>query len=123
MAVNKESQLFTKSPGRWRILLAASITLATGLISFYSFSPIKFRSEVQTPPANPPKATPVKVAVTALGRLQPEGEVTYLSAPSSTNGIRVEKLLVKEGDNVKAGQVLAYLEDYSRATSSLSNKL
>lgn len=122
MAVNKESRLFTKSPSRWRILLAATITLATGL-SFYTFSPIKFRSEVQVPPANSPKATPVKVAVTALGRLQPEGEVTHLSAPSSTNGIRVEKLMVKEGDKVKAGQVLAYLEDYSRATTALEQAL
>ncbi|MFN6565878.1 ABC exporter membrane fusion protein [Dendronalium sp. ChiSLP03b] len=123
MAVNKESRLFKKSPGRWQLLLAASITLATGLISFYSFSPIKFRPQVQAPPANPPKATPVKVAVTALGRLQPEGEVTNLSAPSSTNGIRVERLLVKEGDKVKAGQVLAYLEDYNRATTALEQAL
>ncbi|WP_066380758.1 MULTISPECIES: ABC exporter membrane fusion protein [unclassified Anabaena] len=125
MEVNKERlrQLFIKPQGRWRLILAASITLATGLVAFYSFLPPKLRTPEQTPTANPPKAAPVKVAVTALGRLQPEGEVTTLSAPSSTNGIRVEKLLVKEGNEVKAGQVLAYLEDYNRATAALEQAL
>lgn len=124
MAVNKERQLFKKPlVDRWRVVLIASLAVATGLVSFYSFSQNKFRSQVQTPPANPPKATPVKVAVTALGRLQPEGEITTLSAPSSTNGIRVERLLVKEGEQVKAGQVLAYLEDYSRSTAALEQSL
>lgn len=124
MAVNKERQLFKKPlVDRWRVVLIASLAVATGLVSFYSFSQNKFRSQVQTPPANPPKATPVKVAVTALGRLQPEGEITTLSAPSSTNGIRVERSLVKEGEQVKAGQVLAYLEDYSRSTAALEQSL
>lgn len=125
MEVNKERlrQLFNKPQGRWRLILAASITLATGLVTFYSFSPNKIRTQDQAPAANPPKVAPVKVAVTALGRLQPEGRVTTLSAPSSTNGIRVEKLLVKEGEEVKAGQVLAYLEDYTRATAALEQAL
>ncbi len=61
--------------------------------------------------------------MTALGRLQPEGEVTSLSAPNSNNGVRVEKLLIKEGDEVKAGQVLAYLEDYARSTAALQQAL
>ncbi|HYW19228.1 MAG TPA: ABC exporter membrane fusion protein [Nodularia sp. (in: cyanobacteria)] len=127
MAANKERQLFTKPLGRWRIILAASITLATGLGFFYIFSPNRFNNEVQTPPANLPKttatATPVKLAVTALGRLQPDGEVTKLSAPNSVNGVRVEKTLVKEGEEVKAGQVLAYLENYGRSTAALQQAL
>jgi len=124
MAVNKESRLFTKHVGRWRIILATSIILATGLVSLYSFSPFWPRPKVQTTPANPPKAVaPVQAAVTALGRLQPEGEVTSLSAPNSNNGVRVEKLLIKEGDEVKAGQVLAYLEDYTRSTTALQQAL
>ncbi|MBW4685475.1 MAG: ABC exporter membrane fusion protein [Komarekiella atlantica HA4396-MV6] len=124
MAVNKESRLFTKHVGRWRVILATSILLATGLVSFYSFSPFWSKPKVQTPPANPPKAvTPVKVAVTALGRLQPEGEITSLSAPSSNSGVRVDRLLVKEGDEVRAGQVLAYLEDYTRSTAALQQAL
>ncbi|ABA22202.1 Secretion protein HlyD [Trichormus variabilis ATCC 29413] len=123
MAVNKERQLFIKPQGRWRLILAASLTLAAGLISLYSLSSNRFSAPVKTPVANTPKAAPVRVAVTALGRLQPQGQITTLSAPSSTNGIRVDRLLVKEGDEVQAGQVLAYLEDYSRATSALEQAL
>ncbi|MBD2251009.1 ABC exporter membrane fusion protein [Nostoc parmelioides] len=123
MAVNKERQLFIKPQGRWRLILAASLTLAAGLISLYSLSSNRFSAPVKTPVANPPKVAPVRVAVTALGRLQPQGQITTLSAPSSTNGIRVDRLLVKEGDEVQAGQVLAYLEDYSRATSALEQAL
>ncbi|KZL50436.1 ABC transporter permease [Nodularia spumigena CENA596] len=125
MAANKERLLLTKPLGRWRIILAASITLATGLVTFYSFSQNRFSPQVPTSSANLPKATPtpVKLAVTALGRLQPEGEVTNLSAPNSVNGVRVEKTLVKEGEEVKAGQILAYLENYGRATTALQQAL
>lgn len=124
MAVKKESQLFKKAASRWRIILAASITLSTGLVSCYSFPQIGgSQSAIQPRPTNSPKATPAKIAVTALGRLQPEGKVTYLSAPNSINGVRVEKLLVKEGDEVKTGQVLAHLEDYERAKAAFQQAL
>ncbi|MBW4641484.1 MAG: ABC exporter membrane fusion protein [Goleter apudmare HA4340-LM2] len=124
MAINRESQLFTKAISQWRIILAASVTLATGLISFYALSPFWFRpNDVKSPTVTPPKTAPAKVAVTALGRIQPEGEITYLSAPNSINGVRVEKLLVNEGEKVKAGQVLAYLENYDRATAALQQSL
>lgn len=123
MAANKESQLFRKTIGQWRIILAASILLATGLVSCYAFSPLWFRASIQNRPKDLAKVSTAKVAVTALGRIQPEGKITYLSAPNSINGVRVEKLMVKEGDKVKTGQVLAYLEDYNRATTALQQAL
>ncbi|MEC4816098.1 MAG: ABC exporter membrane fusion protein [Scytonema sp. PMC 1069.18] len=51
--------------------------------------------------------------VTALGRLEPEGEVIKLSAPSSSpsQGNRIDKLLIKEGEEVKAGQTIAILDN------------
>ncbi|MBD2293678.1 ABC exporter membrane fusion protein [Anabaena sphaerica FACHB-251] len=52
--------------------------------------------------------------VTALGRLEPKGKVIKLSAPTSSQGSRVEQLLVKEGDKVKAGQVIAILDNRPR---------
>ncbi|WP_016950933.1 ABC exporter membrane fusion protein [Anabaena sp. PCC 7108] len=121
MALNKESQLLKKTAKKWKIILAASLTLATGLVSFYSFSQLKLQptSQIKSSPVNSINATPIKVAVTALGRLQPQGKITYLSAPNSINGVRVEKVLITEGDEVKAGQVLAYLEDYARSKAAI----
>jgi HlyD family secretion protein len=51
-------------------------------------------------------------AVTALGRLEPLGEVIKISAPSSQGGASiVEKLAVKEGDKVRRGQTIAILDN------------
>ncbi|MCG6135225.1 MAG: ABC exporter membrane fusion protein [Nostoc sp. LLA-1] len=123
MAANKDSQLFSKPLGRWRIILAGSVTLLAGIIAFYNFSPNRTPSQVQTPPETTTETTPVRLAVTALGRLQPQGEVTTLSAPNAVNGPRVERLLVTEGEQVKTGQVLAHLENYARSTAALQQSL
>ncbi|MEI6442238.1 MAG: ABC exporter membrane fusion protein [Nostocales cyanobacterium ELA583] len=122
MAVNKERQLFSLTTKKRRIILATSLTLATGLVSLYIFNQLRVNSQTQSPAITSvikSKPTPVKIAVTALGRLQPQDKITYLSAPNSINGVRVEKLLVKEGDNVKKGQVLAYLENYTRSQAAI----
>ena len=59
--------------------------------------------------------SPQKIStVTALGRLEPQGEVIKLSAPSSGNGNRVDQLLVQAGDHVQAGQVIAILDSRER---------
>jgi len=52
---------------------------------------------------------PERVEVAALGRLEPQGEVIRVGGP---NGERIARLLVKQGDQVKAGDVLAVLESY-----------
>ena len=52
--------------------------------------------------------------VSALGRLNPAGNVRRLDAPSGAMGAspRVETLLVEEGDRVEAGQVLARFDTH-----------
>jgi HlyD family secretion protein len=61
----------------------------------------------------------VQATVTALGRLEPKGTVIKLSAPTSSNGNRVDRLLVKEGDLVKAGQTIAILDNRDRLQAAL----
>ncbi len=52
--------------------------------------------------------------VAALGRIEPEAKVIKLSAPLALDGDRLAKLLVEEGDYVKAGQIIAILDSRKR---------
>lgn len=54
-------------------------------------------------------APPQQVSVVALGRLEPQGEVIKVGGPTTE---RIARLEVAEGDVVKQGDVLAYLESY-----------
>jgi HlyD family secretion protein len=58
--------------------------------------------------------------VTALGKLAPKGEIIKLSAPTSIDGVKIEKLLVEEGDTVKAGQLIAVLDSHERLQASVN---
>lgn len=58
--------------------------------------------------------------VTALGRLEPQGTAIQVSAPASSNGNRVEQLLVDEGDRVRTGQVVAILDNRDSLQAALT---
>lgn len=94
------------------------VILTTCNISAIAFSrlmeyPLLRSNETVTPQSV--VVTPVEqAAVTALGRVEPEGEVTKVFPPSTTESARIQKLQVKQGDWVKAGQVLAVLDNYAR---------
>ncbi len=68
-----------------------------------------------TPTAAPvqPKSSPRLQAVAALGRLEPAGDVRRLAGPMSGFGgsPRLERLLVVEGQDVRAGDVLASFDN------------
>lgn len=63
--------------------------------------------------------TPKLKAVAAVGYIEPKGGAIKLSASTSFEGVRVEQLLVKQGDLVKAGQAIAILDNRDRLQASL----
>jgi len=67
---------------------------------------------------------PLIEAVAALGQLSPAGEIRQLAAPISQFGSspRLSKLLVKEGDFVKKGSVLAIFENRKKLAADLEKK-
>jgi HlyD family secretion protein len=74
-----------------------------------------------TPQEAPTTVTaPVLPTVTALGRLEPQGEVIRLSAPTSNQGNRVDLLLVQAGDRVQAGQIVAILDTHEQRQAALA---
>ena len=115
-----KNQPFLK-PTRLLITIVAVLTgvALTGLTLVYILH-FQRNSEASLP--SPVTTVPPKTAVSALGHLRPEGEVIYLSTPTTLNGLggsRVAKLLVNEGDRVKAGQVIAILDNYQNLLASL----
>ena len=106
-------QFISKPSSRRLIGLLVTATAITGAIAFY----VIYQTPQQT---SQPQATvlPVRL-VTALGRLEPEAEVIRISAPLNLNDDRVAKLLVKEGDRVKAGFVVAILDSRDRLEDAL----
>jgi len=105
-------------------LLAALVLLARGLQR--PATPSASAPSGAAAPATPPAA----VAVSALGRLEPAGDVRQLAAPMSGMGgsPRLSSLLVQEGERVQRGQLLAsfdtrpgLLADQSLLQTRISN--
>jgi HlyD family secretion protein len=90
------------------------VVAAVGVVVFGGVGYGVWRSQASPSAASQSVIAPVKSnTVTALGRLEPQGEVIKLSA-NSTNSNRLEKLLVQEGDRVQVGQVIAILDSRDR---------
>ncbi len=88
---------------RWLVILGAVVLGVMGVIAWRG---------IQTPEQEEPVAVlPEITTVTALGRLEPEGEIIQLTAPTSAQESRIQELLVKEGDVVEQGQVMAILDN------------
>ncbi|BAZ06454.1 ABC exporter membrane fusion protein [Calothrix sp. NIES-3974] len=117
MSIENEKRILANSTFRWRMLLTFAVGIAG--LAFVIYNASRFLTLVPGTSNQTPQVTPTRIAVTALGRIEPEGEVTQLSAPSSLSGVRIEQMLVTEGEEVKQGQVIAHLEGYARTRAAL----
>ncbi|RUS92493.1 hemolysin D [Dulcicalothrix desertica PCC 7102] len=109
--------VFKGLPKRFRgLYLLMFVMIASGIGAVITSQLLR-----TSPLPSPTVAPPAIQAVTALGRLEPKGEVIQLSAPNQ--GSRVGQLLVKVGDMVRKGQVIAYLDTRDRAVASVEQAL
>lgn len=71
--------------------------------------------DLSIPPTPYPRNT-----VHALGRLEPASRILELAPESGNEGATVAEILVQEGDNVRAGTVLAVFDNVIRRQASLA---
>jgi HlyD family secretion protein len=78
--------------------------------------------------ADRPESKPVTVnsevtknTIDALGRIEPQGEVIKVAPPSFLGDSKVEQILVKEGDEVKANQIIAILDRHAITKAQLES--
>lgn len=86
---------------------------AAGVLGVTTTVYLKARNATETP-VEPAPVT----AVVALGQIEPQDEVIKLSVPNAQDS-RVNQILVKEGDFVKANQVIAILQGIDRREADL----
>ncbi|WP_227498500.1 efflux RND transporter periplasmic adaptor subunit [Synechococcus sp. PCC 7336] len=106
------------SPIRKSLRLWISVAIAAGLALSGAAAVISQSREPEASDPYPTSSPEIKT-VTALGWLEPQGEVVQLSAPSSTDGNRIAQLLVQEGDVVEVGQTIAILDNRDRLQAAL----
>ncbi len=112
----KDRFLFLFQP---RLLMLGGLTLL--VITSISAMYFADRSSVFSANETTIKKIPEKpTKVSALGRLEPAGEVITISASSSSNNSdRIAQILVKEGDKVQEGQILAILNSRNRLQAAV----
>jgi len=96
-------------------LLFTPISLGIISCSGNNKSSSKFKEEITS------DFVPAITAVAALGQLSPSGEIRQLAAPISQFGSppRILEILVKEGDFVKKGDILAIFENREKLIADL----
>ena len=114
MAVWHHQRQATEWPRRSVALIGVAMLGLSGLIGWQLWQ----RQLTQEQSA---QLAPVALltTVTALGRLEPEGTVITLAAPTATQESRLDQLLISEGDFVEAGQVIAVLDSHGPRSAML----
>lgn len=105
---------------KWMIYTAigaALLSVAIGYAIYASYAASKAKTDEEKRQAE--SQTPQKF-VTALGRIEPEGEVVKLTAPSGVSGAIVTELKVAEGEQVTEGQTVALLDGFEQAFAAVT---
>ncbi|OKH43162.1 HlyD family secretion protein [Calothrix sp. HK-06] len=66
-----------------------------------------------------PVQKPVNTTIAALGRIQTKGKIINLSGPSALQSARLDKVLVKDGEAVRRGQVIAVIDNVIQLQAAL----
>ncbi len=109
--------IFSKPRNRRLIGFGIAGIVLTGASSYWAISHFGVKPAPQT--IETAETAPIVKKIAALGRLEPEAEVIRLSAPVALDGDRVSQLLVKQGDRVVEGQIIAILDSRNKLQNAL----
>lgn len=113
------SPRFSLPSGRrfWLVIASLAVLGAGGSLLYW-----RLQASTDVPEAAALVAPEIQT-VTALGHLEPAGEVIALTAPTSSQESRIEQLLVTVGDAVEVGEVIAILDSRDRLQASYDQAL
>ncbi|MGB0563449.1 MAG: HlyD family efflux transporter periplasmic adaptor subunit [Spirulinaceae cyanobacterium] len=111
-----QQRLTRPALGRWTWVFVGLAVLGIGTSGWFWLRGAATIAESDPPP--PPELT--RTTVTALGRLEPEGEILSINAPTASQETRILELRVTAGDTVRAGEVVAVLAARDRLAAAVA---
>jgi len=108
-------QQAVKSPRQWGLIAGVIILGGVGIAGWQVWQSRTAQLALKQAEVQQPEIT----TVSALGRLEPAGELLKITPPTSAQESRIAELRVKEGDRIKAGQIIAVLDNRDRLQASL----
>lgn len=112
-----------QSKKKWLLSLTIAIASAISIGVIYRFMVLNTKDRVDISSSAPATSELAPPSVSALGMVEPQGEVVRLSAAAFAEGARVEKLLVKRGDKVEIGQLIATLDSHPRLAAAVQREV
>ena len=104
---------------KWRIM----ILVVVPIVSIAAITLVRFLNRPKPQHSNASASAQTKLPeiqkVAALGKIEPQGEIMSISAPTSLEAVQVERLLVEVGDRVEKGQTIAILDGVKRQQAAL----
>lgn len=115
--MSENTSVFRDNGKKW-IILSTALGIVT-LISttVYFLQKGSFQAQSDTPIVEKAPIT----AVSALGRIEPQGEIIKVAANPSMSGAKVKSLLVLEGSVIKKDDVIAITSDYDTKKAELNS--
>lgn len=101
------------------IYTGVGVVLGAVVVSYVIYSNQFSEAQANKEKERVESAPPLKF-VTALGRIEPQGEVVKLTAPAGVSGAIITELKVAEGDDVTEGQTVALLDGFEQALASVN---
>lgn len=97
-------------------IIALILIISSGILIYKIFSSKQTDSQTESTTSI---TKPIITTITALGRLEPRGQVIKVSARSGVSSNKVAQILVKEGEEVRENQILAILDNNKLLTAAL----
>lgn len=110
--------IFTKNNKKWILAVIGAGVAVLGGTTLYTLRQTNLVS-VSSSSETPVNQSATVNYVSALGRIEPSGEVIQIAPSPNMGGAKVAELLIKEGDKVKQGQTIAILDDYEKKRASV----
>lgn len=120
-SVSRESQQKKRAFGKFKtwLIICSIITIILPTMGITWIRWFNRRTQFTSAQTSVPVSAPAIETISGLGRIEPQGKAISLSAPTSLEAAKVEKLLVEEGDRVQEGQIIAILDGRQRQLAAV----